>query len=393
MKVKRSKVMYRRNVKLKKSVILILVLAALLAAGWALSGPVSKLLSRPAESSSAVSAAPQSAPETPVSTPAGPSSAPTGVLTPPAVADDSFKAVSPPQSDLADLTRLAAFCASAKANGADTVIIDIKDETGRLLYRSVGLNAGASDAAIYANISQRADADLSYTAYDRLEELVAVIKNSGLRAYARLNCFNDSVSGRSIPGSRCTISGSDGTTWLDDSVANGGRSWLNPYSRTARRFAVEIARDCKTFGFDALIADYVQFPVGFSLGRIDYGADAAGIDRTAALSGFVEELIARSGLPVWLTVRNCTPEGSQEFGGSAFALRPEGLAGYLAVLNAPENPHKDSPAALDDTQLAAAAASIPQTDGRPVVCAVIAQQVPAALSALEKYAVLNGKDF
>ena len=378
MKVKRTKVRYKRNAKTKKAVVTVLIVAALLSVGLFLSGVIGRLLDTDEPTISGNSS---TASQTISSVPSAPDIPASSAESQPA-APQTVKAVSPDRSSLTDLIALEAFCGTAKANGATAIVIDVKDTEGHLLYKNVGVST--SRAAVYAHLSTRDDADLAYTVYSDLTPLVNVIHNAGLQAVARLNCFNDAYSGKSIAGSRCVVSG--GTTWIDDSPANGGRSWLNPYAESAQLFNLDIAADCQRFGFDVLIADYVQFPVGYSLGRIDYGEAALTLTKAQALSTFLDRLTAQTSMPVWLTVRT-NAQGSQEFAGHPFNYAPNSLAGFVAVLNAPENPRKNTVVPMDDAQLSAALAALP-TD-RDVIPCVITDTPSAVLTQQQNYVIMK----
>ena len=52
----------------------------------------------------------------------------------------------------------------------------------------------------------------------------------------------------------------DGILWLDDSVDNGGKPWLNPYSDTAQKYVLDIVYDAIDSEVDAIILDGMRFP-------------------------------------------------------------------------------------------------------------------------------------
>jgi len=276
----------------------------------------------------------------------------------------------------------------AKAAGADTVIIDVKTADSYIIYTDVGYSKtiGAS-ASEYAAIATTGGIDPLYTARKDLYTVVSTIKASGLQAVARINCFMDCNAGRILKGAKTVTA--DGSTWIDDSVANGGHSWLNPYSEAARTYNLTIVSDCAAAGFDAVIADFVQFPVGYSLGLIDYGPESLTMTRTQILTQFMQDMVDSTNIPVYLTVRNLTVEGGLEFGGSPFDYPTTGLAGYVAVLNAPTMPRKTVAATVtaDMASADAAEATAVFPADKTIVIAVIApQNDTTALIGFEQYA-------
>jgi hypothetical protein len=77
--------------------------------------------------------------------------------------------------------------------------------------------------------------------------------------------------------------------WLDNSADQGGRAWLNPYSKEAKDYIVEIAVELIQMGFYQIILDSVQFPTGYSLELAGYGPDAT-IEKVDALKNFMQEI-------------------------------------------------------------------------------------------------------
>lgn len=388
MKVKRSKYMYKKKRPWKTVAVLVICIAALFGLGWLLSSAlpglsppvVSSVLSEVSApmTSSAISSETESAPSEPISQVTTPSETSEPI--------SGVKAVSPQGNALYDDGALTLFCVDAKAAGADTVIIDVKTADSYVIYTDVGYSktVGAS-APEYAAIATSGGVDPLYAARKDLHGAVDVIKAAGLKAVARINCFMDYNAGRILKGARTVTAG--GSTWIDDSAANGGHSWLNPYSEAAIHYNLTIASDCAAAGFDAVIADFVQFPVGFSLGLIDYGPEASSVTRAQILTRFMQSMIDNTDIPVFLTVRNLTAEGSWEFGGNPFNYQITGLAGYVAILNAPETPRKNAAALMTAETAGVAAAALP-ADKNIIFAVVASQNDTSALTGFEQYAQL-----
>jgi len=383
--------MYKKRHPWLTVLVIVICIAALFGLGWLLSaalpgmfggGDSSAPTKPPASSvssaavSSEISSVPASSlPASEISAP----SQPTGLIS-------NVKAVSPIGTALYDDGALAQFCVNAKAAGADTVIIDVKTADSYVIYTDVGFSRtiGASSPE-YAAIASSGGIDPLYTARKDLYSVASTIKTAGLQAVARINCFMDCNAGRILKGAKTVTAA--GTTWVDDSPSKGGKSWLNPYSEAARTYNLTIASDCAAAGFDAVIADFVQFPVGFSLNLINYGPDSATVTRMQILTQYMQDMVDIAGIPVYLTVRNLTAEGSIEFGGSPFSYPITGLAGYVAVLNAPEMPRKTAAATMTaDTAAAAVAAAVFPVDKDIVIAAVAPQNDTSALSGFGKYA-------
>ncbi len=389
MKVKRSTFMYKKK-RMGMTVLWVIVgIVVLFGLGWLLSAALPGMLNGNSSMStlSASSVSSTAASDITSQSSSLPNSE-TSIPSQPSGPISNIKAVSPQGAALYDDGALAQFCMDAKAAGADTVIIDVKTADSYVIYTDVGYSktVGAS-APEYAAIATTGGIDPLYTARKDLNSIVTTIKAAGLQAVARINCFMDCNAGRILKGAKTVTA--DGSTWVDDSPSKGGKSWLNPYSEAAGIYNLTIASDCAAAGFDAIIADFVQFPVGFSLGLINYGPDAATITRAQILTQFMQSMVDNAGIPVYLTVRNLTAEGSIEFGGSPFNYQITGLTGYVAVLNAPAAPRKTAAVAMTADTAAAAALTVKTafpTDKNILFAVVAPQNDNTALTGFEQYA-------
>ena len=89
--------------------------------------------------------------------------------------------------------------------------------------------------------------------------------------------FEDPITSARHP--ELAIRRSDGSLWH----TNGGLGWLNPYSRAAWRYDVDVAVAAARAGFDEIQFDYVRFPSDGDLSVIRYpGAHPQPMQRTIA---------------------------------------------------------------------------------------------------------------
>jgi len=76
--------------------------------------------------------------------------------------------------------------------------------------------------------------------------------------------FEDPITAVARP--QMAIHKSDGSLWHN----NGGLAWLNPYSRAAWKYNVDVAVAAAKAGFDEIQFDYVRFPTDGDLSAIVY---------------------------------------------------------------------------------------------------------------------------
>jgi hypothetical protein len=152
--------------------------------------------------------------------------------------------------DLASLPGKLAQYIALKRDGLNTIELDVKDENGH-----VGFVQGAPSLA---------REDGAAGPYYDPAAVAREVHAAGLYLIGRVVSFEDPVTATRHP--ELAIHRSDGSLWH----TNGGLAWLNPYSRTAWRYDVDVAVAAAKAGFDEIQFDYVRFPSDGDLSLIRY---------------------------------------------------------------------------------------------------------------------------
>jgi hypothetical protein len=137
-----------------------------------------------------------------------------------------------------------------KKNGLNTIELDVKDETGNVAFVK-----GAPALALH---------DGAARPYYDPAEVVHKVRKAGVYLIGRVVTFEDPIT--SVAHPELAIHRSDGSLWR----TNGGLGWLNPYSRAAWRYDVDVAVAAAKAGFDEIQFDYVRFPSDGDLSIIRY---------------------------------------------------------------------------------------------------------------------------
>jgi hypothetical protein len=137
-----------------------------------------------------------------------------------------------------------------RKDGLNTVEVDLKDESG-----NVSFERGAPAIA---------RADGAARPYFDLKRAAAQAHKAGVYLIGRVVTFEDPITATAHP--ELAIHKSDGSLWH----TAGGLAWLNPYSRTAWRYDVDVAVAAAKAGFDEIQFDYVRFPSDGDLSIIRY---------------------------------------------------------------------------------------------------------------------------
>ncbi len=163
----------------------------------------------------------------------------------------------------------------AEQTVVNALVIDIKDESGRVFY----------DTNVEFAHQIRA-VDQLY----ELDEVLAEMDRLGLYKIARLTTFQDPIAARRAP--ELAIYDTAG----DQPFRLGHQFFLDPTDQQARAYALDLAEDACRAGFDEIQFDYVRFPDGYPKGfpeHIRFDGGSAPETRAAVITSFLEDAGAR----------------------------------------------------------------------------------------------------
>lgn len=158
--------------------------------------------------------------------------------------DVRFSAYKLPVTALASTDALTASLNSAKEGGYTAVIAVLKDKGGKIYYKTNSEMAQSDDTAVVGDL---------YAG-----QICSMIKAAGFTPIAQVNILEDNNRyGEKRDGSY-HIAGE--STWLDDSVANGGKPWLSPFDTLTQSYAAFLSNEVSSAGFEYVIFDGIKFP-------------------------------------------------------------------------------------------------------------------------------------
>lgn len=256
-KIKRHKRVYQnavfRRIGAFKMAGGILLLCALFFVGYSVAEPVMSFLSgdmrkRIEDERNSSSQAPQQS-STPVSSETS-GSADT-------LSFDEIHALYMPGMVFSDDTRFEAFVAQAKALGANTVVMELKDDFGVIYYDSEFAQAGEIGAVMEDAPKLRA----------RIRQLT----EQGIQAVAQMHVFKDPLAARKIKGAAVRYSKDVTTTWLDNYATEGGKPWLNPESTEGMAYLSGIVQEIAESGASYILLNSLNYPTGVGLNLAYFG--------------------------------------------------------------------------------------------------------------------------
>lgn len=158
--------------------------------------------------------------------------------------DVRFSAYKLPVTALASTDALTAALNSAKEGGYTAVIAVLKDKGGKIYYKTASEMAQSDETAVIGDL---------YAG-----QICSMIKAAGFTPIAQINILEDNNRyGEKRDGSY-HIAGD--STWLDNSVANGGKPWLSPFDTLTQSYAAFLSNEVSSSGFEYVIFDGITFP-------------------------------------------------------------------------------------------------------------------------------------
>lgn len=156
-----------------------------------------------------------------------------------------FSAYQLPVTALASTDALTSALNSAKEGGYTAISVTLKDKGGKIYYKTASDMAVSDDTAVVGDL---------YSG-----QICSMIRAAGFTPIARVNLLEDNNRYGAARDGAFRFAGSS-STWLDNSVENGGKPWLSPFDTDTQSYAAYIANEVSTAGFEYVIFDGITFP-------------------------------------------------------------------------------------------------------------------------------------
>ena len=167
-----------------------------------------------------------------------------------------------------------------KRTELNAVVIDIKDYSGHVSYRTGISEIAASGAEGELRILQP-------------NVLIKRLHDAGIYVIARQTVFQDPILAASHPelalrnaSTHSTSSGQASETWTD----NKGLAWMDPAAKPVWDYNIAIAKDAIARGFDEVNFDYIRFASDGDLSKIAYPFWDQKSPRTTVIKNFFRYL-------------------------------------------------------------------------------------------------------
>lgn len=241
--------------------------------------------------------------------------------------ENNMKALYFPAERLGNKKFLKDFPKEIRRKNCNSVVIDFKLSDGRLLYSSELEIALLAKCAVFDN--------------ETVRSAMNFFKSEKINVIARVHCFRDNLATGEATDYAVKYMNSE-VNWVDNSNEAQPCSWLNPYSKGARKYLTEIIKEISEFGIDGLILTSVSFPAGENSDTAGYPG-SKGKTKEECLKGFLSEV--KKVIPpscfllTELTSTDVVEGNNEKFGGSFSQNSADGVCADTAIR--PENYYPD----------------------------------------------------
>lgn len=182
---------------------------------------------------------------------------------------NGYIAIEIPVDEVQSEEKLTKFLSSAKTDGYNAVVIQLKDETGLFLYDT------SNEIAISAD---------TVSGKMGLAGIVSKIKGENLVPIARIHTLKDALNTQYSRDLNYQFK-DGGTVWLDNAPAKGGKRWISPFSDASVDFICDISAEIADAGFEQIIYSSLVFP---SFHNADFGYLGDKIKPETRWTGLIE---------------------------------------------------------------------------------------------------------
>ena len=193
----------------------------------------------------------------------------------PLLMSKGFRALYMPYEHLGDTAYIRSFIGELEKKDCNGVVIDFKTENGKLCYSSLNSYAISSRCAIYDNNTVR--------------EALSIFRKAGITVAARVFCFLDNTLPVYCPELAVKYMDTD-VNWIDTTTEGDSKTWLNPCSKDALLYLVDIINEIQSFNIGGFILEACHFPDSDNTGGASFPGETAFKSKNEALSLFVNKV-------------------------------------------------------------------------------------------------------
>ena len=169
---------------------------------------------------------------------------------------------------VAGIDRMDELIALVDETELNAIVIDIKNDEGRVTYKM------QSEKVIEIEAGIRYIPDI--------QALVQKCKEKDIYLIARIVAFKDPYLAEKCP--ELAVKKKTGEIFKDKS----GLAWVNPYKKEVWDYLIEVSKEAAKLGFDEIQYDYIRFSTDLKSDDLDFGPEAENKSKIEIISEFTQ---------------------------------------------------------------------------------------------------------
>lgn len=186
----------------------------------------------------------------------------------------SVKALYMPSSRLGDSGYINSLIKEIRKKNGNSVLIEFKTAEGKLNYTSMHEYAIAAKASVFDN--------------DTVRRAIDLFENADITVIARVYCFEDTLTANAKSEYAVKYMDTD-INWLDGKTDEGGKPWLNPFSKKVHSYITSVLTELYGLGVRGFILESCQFPFEDNAAGATYPYGNNFKDRNSALKALIKK--------------------------------------------------------------------------------------------------------
>ncbi|MEE1321312.1 MAG: putative glycoside hydrolase [Acutalibacteraceae bacterium] len=185
-----------------------------------------------------------------------------------------IKALYMPSARLGDSGYISSLIKEIRKKNGNSVLIEFKTPEGKLNYTSKHEYAIAAKASVFDN--------------DTVRRAIDLFENAGITVIARVYCFEDTLTATAKSKFAVKYMDTD-INWLDGKTEEGGKPWLNPFSKKVHSYITSVLTELYKLGVRGFVLESCQFPFEGNAAGATYPYSNSFKSRNSALKALIKK--------------------------------------------------------------------------------------------------------
>lgn len=179
------------------------------------------------------------------------------------------------KSIINDNEKLLGYIKNIKEQKIEALILVLKDDVGNLYYKSNN-NFAIKAGSIKEQLN--------------IQNLIKILKENNIKLFAQISAFKDHIAPSKNDSLNIRYKNTN-YRWLDNSLQNNGKPWMDPSAKDVQSYIKDIVKEIFDFGIDNIIIENFGYPKGvIGIESANFVKGNNPTDKISTLKNFYNEI-------------------------------------------------------------------------------------------------------